>query len=203
MSASRTGLLACLLLSAAASAQIPVGLDAYRLWERWPYQRIGVRAYMRSTYDRARRQRRRRRHPFPLPAGRRLQRDARRRRPGRPLLRPLQPLARQPVALRGGWHRPPRAGDQHRRSATIPRPTRSSCPQAAFPTPLAWTWSDTKGADLIVGADRLREVFRMAYSRTLYGTGYYIYHQYVPGAKLSRPIRAWNDEAARPRTCWT
>src|SRR5207253_1672018 len=31
---------------------IPVGLDAYRLWERWPYQRIGVRAYMRSTYDR-------------------------------------------------------------------------------------------------------------------------------------------------------
>ena len=29
------------------------GLDAYRLWERWPYQRIGARAYMRSTYDRA------------------------------------------------------------------------------------------------------------------------------------------------------
>src|SRR6266436_3709523 len=32
---------------------IPVGLDAYRQWERWPYQRIGARAYMRSTYDRA------------------------------------------------------------------------------------------------------------------------------------------------------
>lgn len=31
---------------------IPVGLDAYRMWERWPYQRIGERAYMRSTYDR-------------------------------------------------------------------------------------------------------------------------------------------------------
>src|SRR3954467_13423605 len=31
---------------------IPVGLDAYRQWERWPYQRIGARAYMRSTYDR-------------------------------------------------------------------------------------------------------------------------------------------------------
>src|SRR6059058_119138 len=31
---------------------IPVGLDAYRFWERWPYQRIGERAYMRSTYDR-------------------------------------------------------------------------------------------------------------------------------------------------------
>ena len=31
---------------------IPVGLDAYRQWDRWPYQRIGARAYMRSTYDR-------------------------------------------------------------------------------------------------------------------------------------------------------
>src|SRR3990172_1195901 len=45
-----------LLIPIATSAQeppvIPVGLDAYRMWERWPYQRIGVRAYMRSTYDR-------------------------------------------------------------------------------------------------------------------------------------------------------
>src|SRR6266478_342319 len=31
---------------------IPVGLDAYRQWDRWPDQRIGARAYMRSTYDR-------------------------------------------------------------------------------------------------------------------------------------------------------
>lgn len=31
---------------------IPVGLDAYRMWEQWPVQRIGARAYMRSTYDR-------------------------------------------------------------------------------------------------------------------------------------------------------
>src|SRR6202158_3670881 len=31
---------------------IPIGLDAYRQWERWPYQRLGARAYMRSTYDR-------------------------------------------------------------------------------------------------------------------------------------------------------
>src|SRR3954466_13833719 len=32
---------------------IPVGLDAYRMWDRWPQQRIGARAYMRSTHDRA------------------------------------------------------------------------------------------------------------------------------------------------------
>ncbi len=32
---------------------IPVGADAYTMWDRWAYQRIGERAYMRSTYDRA------------------------------------------------------------------------------------------------------------------------------------------------------
>src|SRR5687768_702329 len=31
---------------------IPIGLDAYRMWDKWPQQRIGARAYMRSTYDR-------------------------------------------------------------------------------------------------------------------------------------------------------
>src|SRR6266567_5748836 len=31
---------------------VPVGFDAYRMWDRWAQQRIGVRAYMRSTYDR-------------------------------------------------------------------------------------------------------------------------------------------------------
>ena len=37
----------------------------------------------------------------------------------------------------------------------------------------------------------------MAYSRTFYGTGYYIYHQFVKGTALSRPIAAWNEDAAR------
>ena len=31
---------------------VPVGFDAYRQWDKWPLQRIGARAYMRSTYDR-------------------------------------------------------------------------------------------------------------------------------------------------------
>jgi hypothetical protein len=31
---------------------IPIGMDAYRMWDKLPYQRIGIRAYMRSTYDR-------------------------------------------------------------------------------------------------------------------------------------------------------
>src|ERR1041385_2389138 len=41
-------------ISAAAGEppEIPVGLDAYRQWQRWPVQRIGARAYMRSPYAR-------------------------------------------------------------------------------------------------------------------------------------------------------
>src|SRR5215467_8901634 len=45
-------LLGSAMMRADEPPPIPVGLDAYRLWERWPYQRIGARAYMRSTYDR-------------------------------------------------------------------------------------------------------------------------------------------------------
>ena len=52
---------AALLMAACAAAEfrqseappaVPVGLDAYKMWDRLPLQRIGVRAYMRSTYDR-------------------------------------------------------------------------------------------------------------------------------------------------------
>ena len=50
------GLLVYMLVSFAAVAVeppvVPIGLDAIRRWDQWPYQRIGVRTYMRSTYDR-------------------------------------------------------------------------------------------------------------------------------------------------------
>ena len=51
----RQALVACLLCLPAPAKEppvIPVGLDAYRQWERWPSLRIGARTYMRSTYDR-------------------------------------------------------------------------------------------------------------------------------------------------------
>jgi hypothetical protein len=67
-------------------------------------------------------------------------------------------------------------------------------PERLFPRPLAWTWSVTKGADLCWVPIPFERSFRMAYSRTHYGTGYYIYHQYVRGAKLSRPIRSWDGK---------
>src|SRR6266513_2606218 len=32
---------------------IPFGIDAITQWQRWPYLRVGVRCYMRSTFDRS------------------------------------------------------------------------------------------------------------------------------------------------------
>ena len=65
-------------------------------------------------------------------------------------------------------------------------------PTVAFPKPLTFTWADTKGADLSWVPIAFEKSFRMAYTRTFYGTGYYIYHQFVEGTKLSQPIRSWN-----------
>src|SRR5580693_7579204 len=46
--------LLCAGMARAADAPrpLPVGLDAYRAWDHWDEQKIGLRAYMRSTYDR-------------------------------------------------------------------------------------------------------------------------------------------------------
>jgi hypothetical protein len=62
-------------------------------------------------------------------------------------------------------------------------------PEAAFPNPLTWTGSVTHGADLMGAPIAFEKSFQMAYSRTHYGAGYYIYHQYVPGIPLTQPIR--------------
>src|SRR5208337_3863041 len=78
-----------------------------------------------------------------------------------------------------------------------PQPNSVFLPERPFPNSLTWTWSQTKGADLMWAPIGFEHSFRMAYSRTHYGTGYFIYQQYIPGAKLSRPIRAWN-ESVRP-----
>src|SRR5436190_23741784 len=69
-------------------------------------------------------------------------------------------------------------------------------PERAFPKPLAWTWSATKGADLSWVPISFEKSFRMGYSRTHYGTGYYIYHLFSDGAKLSGPIQSWNAQSA-------
>ena len=170
---------------------IPVGLDAYRLWDRWPYQRIGARAYMRSTYDRT---------------GGNESADASH------FLYQLSDEYNVPLDIQGPgvlyfvrynhWHGSPWHyeidGVDHILQETStadplhPAPHSVFQPENLFPNPLTFTWAQTNGADLMWVPISFEKSFRMGYSRTFYGTGYYIYHQYLPGAKLSRPIASWD-----------
>lgn len=170
---------------------LPVGLDAYRMWDRWPQQRIGERAYMRSTYDRQ---------------GGNEGADASHFLYQRSDDFNVTLDVRSPGVLYfarfNHWHGSPWHfvvdGTDHLIAETSTadphHPPLNSMfqPHAALPRPLAWTWADTRGADLIWVPVGFEKSFQMAYTRTHYGTGYYIYHQFVPGAKLSQPIRAWD-----------
>ena len=185
-------LLFCALARAGEPPVIPVGLDAYRLWERWPYQRIGVRAYLRSTYDR-------RGGNEGADASHFLYQLA----DDRNVTLEVQGPGVLYFARYNHWHGSPWHYEvdgldhvvQETSTANPLQPAAGSVflPEAPFPNPLTWTWSITQGADLMWVPIPFERSFRMAYSRTHYGTGYYIYHQFVPGAKLSRPIHAWNE----------
>ncbi len=192
------GLLAAWLIAASAClAQeppvIPVGLDAYRQWARWPYQRIGARAYMRSTYDRA---------------GGNEGADAShflyQRADDFNVTLDVEGAGVLCFARYNHWHGSPWHyvvdGTDHlvQESSTSdpmkPVPGAVFLPQALFPEPLAWTWATTKGADLLWVPLPFEKSFQMAYSRTHYGTGYYIYQQFVRGIPLSQPLKAWDGK---------
>ncbi len=174
---------------------IPAGLDAYRMWDRWPMQRIGVRAYMRSTYDRT---------------GGNETADAShflyQLAPDRNITLDVQGPGILYFVRYNHWHGSPWHYEidgadhivQESSTADPLHPVENSTflPARLFPSPLAFTWSMTKGADLSWIPIPFEKTFRMGYSRTFYGTGYYIYHQFVKGTKLSRPIQSW--DAATP-----
>jgi hypothetical protein len=172
-----------------------VGLDAYRLWERWPYQRIGARTYMRSTYDR-------RGGNEGADASHFLYQLA----DDRNVALDVQGPGVLYFARYNHWHGSPWHYEVDGRDHLVqetstahpnqPAPDSVFLPEKPFPNPLTWTWSLTKGADLMWVPIPFEQSFRMAYSRTHYGTGYYIYQQYLPGAKLSRPIRPWQETDA-------
>jgi hypothetical protein len=172
---------------------IPVGLDAYRQWQRWPYQRIGARAYLRSTYDRAGGNEGADASHFLYQQADDFNVTLDVQGPG------VLYFARYNHWHGSPWHYEVDGTDHLVRESSTADPTRPVkdsvfLPENLFPRPLAWTWSDTKGADLSWVPVPFERSFRMAYSRTRYGTGYYIYHQYVRGARLSRPLRAWDGK---------
>ncbi|HWL17214.1 MAG TPA: DUF2961 domain-containing protein [Opitutus sp.] len=192
----RTGIVVAMSAAWAWSAEtptIPVGLDAYRQWEDWAVQRIGVRAYMRSTYDRKGGNERAdaSHYLYQLAENKNVTLDV--AGPG------VLYFARY-----NHWHGSPWIyevdGAEHvvteTSTATPTKPVEHSVfePREALPNPLTWTWSVTKGADLMWVPIGFQESFRMMYGRTYYGTGYYIFHSIDPAAPLSQPVKAWDGK---------
>ncbi|MGI8963307.1 MAG: DUF2961 domain-containing protein [Thermomicrobiales bacterium] len=168
-------------------------MDAYQQWERWPYQRIGARAYMRSTHDRTG-------GNESADASHFLYQESNTFN----VTLDVEGAGVLVFARYNHWHGSPWHYEvdgtdhlvQETSSADPTNPVANSVflPEQLFPNPLAWTWSITKGADLMWVPIPFEKSFRMAYTRTRYGTGYYIYHQYVRGANLSQPVRAWEGK---------
>lgn len=169
---------------------IPIGEDAYLQWERWPYQRIGARAYMRSTYDR-------RGGNESADASHFLYQEA----DDFNVTLDVEGRGVLYFVRTNHWHGSPWTYEvdgiphlvKESSTATPNQPVENSVfiPSDVFPEPLCWTWSATKGADLMWRPVPFEESFRLAYGRTHYGTGYYIYHHYMDGAPLSRPITSF------------
>ena len=173
---------------------IPIGLDAYRMWDQLPVQRIGARAYMRSTYDRegGNQSADASHYLFANEEDHNVSLDVK----GRGVF----------YFFRANhWHGSPwhfivdgqdnlvkETGTEDPVNAKKFLKKSSYIPGEPFPEPLAWTWSTTKGANLIWTPMPFEESFRIAYSRTRYGTGYYIYHLYANEENLSQPIQSWD-----------
>jgi hypothetical protein len=170
---------------------IPVGLDAYRMWDRWAYQRIGMRAYMRSTCDRTGGNESADASHFLYQLGDNLSVSLDVQGQG------VLYFARYNHWHGSPWHYEVDGTDYIVEETSTPDPLHpvenaTFLPARLFPAPLAVTWSVTRGADLTWAPIPFERSFRMAYERTCYGTGYYIYHLFAGGAPLSQSIRSWN-----------
>jgi hypothetical protein len=170
----------------------PVGLDAYRMWDQWPAQRIGTRAYMRSTHDRTGSNPDASHFLFGNEEDHNVTLDVK----GKGVL----------YFFRANhWHGSPwhfvvdgkdnivsESGTLDPVNAKKALKKTNFIPEAPFPRPLNWTWETTKGADLIWTPMPFEHSMRIAYSRTFYGTGYYIYHLYANDKNLSQPIQSFD-----------
>jgi len=183
--------------------ETPIAYDAYRHWDRWSQLRIGVRATMRSTRDRS---------------------GGNETVCGNHFLYQESADSNVVADIEGAgilyfwranfWHGSPWLyeidGETHRveETATACRmeahsyrweeeiPPHHFIPEKQFPEPLALTWVQNHGSDLSWVPIPFENSFRMAYSKTSYGTGYGIFHTFLPGIPLSQPLKAfdWNAD---------
>lgn len=177
---------------------LPVGYAAFEQLERLPVIRIGQRAYMASTYDRkggnegvdASHFLRAERDDFnvTLDVG----------GPG------LLSFVRTNHWHGSPWHYVVDGHDiivSESSTATPNMPVAGSVflPERAFPPLLTYTWSTTRGADLSWVSIPFLRSMTLAYGRTRYGTGYYIYHRFPERApNLPEPLISWTDRAQPP-----
>lgn len=191
-------LLAALNLPAQELPKIPVALDAYRMWDQWPTQRIGARAYMRSTYDR-------RGGNEGADASHFLfMKDEDYNVSLDVIGKGVLYFIRTNHWHGSPWHYVVDGKDNIVKETGTSDPVNAKkvfteaefIPSATFPRPLNWTWGTTKGADLVWTPLPFEKSVRLAYSRTRYGTGYYIWHQYANEEQLSQPIKTWNINEA-------
>jgi hypothetical protein len=174
---------------------VPIGFDAYRVWDRMFQIRLGTRTYMTSTYDRA---------------GGNEGVDAShflRQEPGdRHVVLDLEGPGVLYFVRTNHWHGSPwhyviDGRDQlvtESSTADPLNPVRDSSfmPADQFPSPLAYTWSTTRGADLNWVPFPFERSLKLSYERTHYGTGYYIYQRVAEGAaNLSQPVTSYRPDA--------
>ncbi|GEP98471.1 DUF2961 domain-containing protein [Chitinophaga cymbidii] len=168
-----------------ASAQ---GYDAFRSWEKLPQQRIGVRAYMRSTYARTGGGYDASNFLFMNKEDENVTLDVK----GNGVLY----FFRANHWHGSPWHFVVDGKDNIVTETATADPVdavkkfkaTTFFPTATLPEPMAWTWGTTKGANLIWTPMAFRDSLQIAYSRTFYGTGYYIYHLYADKHNLP----SWN-----------
>lgn len=161
---------------------VAVGPDAYRDLGRLPLVKLGTRTYVRSTYDRAGGNEGADSSHFlrMAAADRAVALDV----AGRGYLY----FARANHWHGSPWHYVVDGTDdvvQESSTATPTTPVAGSTylPAAAFPAPLALTWSTTEGADLSWVPVPFERSLTIAYERTHYGTGYFIYQLFPDGAE--------------------
>jgi hypothetical protein len=181
---------------------IAVGEDAYLQWDRLPYHRLGVRARMQSTYDRTGGNRDADASHFLYQQADDFNVTLDVRGPG------MLYFVRTNHHHGSPWHYEVDGTDHVIKESATDDPVGANerldqstfIPAELFPHPLVWTWPDTKGADLMWRPIPFRDSLRLAYSRTFYGTGYYIYHQFADASEgLSQPITTWGQLPPDPR----
>jgi hypothetical protein len=175
---------------------IPIGLEAFRQWDRLPSLRLGTRTVMRSTFDRT---------------GGNEGADAshflRQEADGTFVTLDMEGPGVLAFVRTNHWHGSPWhylidgrdrvVSETSTADPLHPAPGATFLPADLFPSPLAETWATTRGADLSWVPIPFERSLELRYERTHYGTGYYIVQRFAEGAEHTvPPIQSWDGVTA-------